>query len=179
MCSKNIFFTLDFWVGLPQNLGLGFSVQSHFHRKSQQNSARRHEKLTVSLDLDRTRSRPVAGSVGFLSSRGAEGGRRSCQGPAFIARTPRTPQPNFLLPPAGCAGKGQGPIAAGKQCTARAPPPPPPPPPPRGHNHNPHCTPFPNYERDRLYKTIMPNEQMERIGEPSRAARRGNFSRGT
>ena len=27
MCSKNIFFTLGFWVGLPQNLGFDFSVQ--------------------------------------------------------------------------------------------------------------------------------------------------------
>ena len=26
MCSKNIFFTLGFWVGLPQNLGFDFSV---------------------------------------------------------------------------------------------------------------------------------------------------------
>ena len=27
MCSKNIFFTLGFWVGLPQNLGFGFPVK--------------------------------------------------------------------------------------------------------------------------------------------------------
>ena len=27
MCSKNIFFTLGFWVWLPQNLGFYFSVQ--------------------------------------------------------------------------------------------------------------------------------------------------------
>ena len=27
MCSKNIFFTLGFWVGLPQNLGFDFSVK--------------------------------------------------------------------------------------------------------------------------------------------------------
>ena len=28
MCSKNIFFTLGFWVGLPQDLGFDFSVWS-------------------------------------------------------------------------------------------------------------------------------------------------------
>ena len=27
MCSKNIFFILGFWVGLPQNLSFDFSVQ--------------------------------------------------------------------------------------------------------------------------------------------------------
>ena len=27
MCSKNIFLTLGFWVGLPQNLGFDFSVR--------------------------------------------------------------------------------------------------------------------------------------------------------
>ena len=26
MCSKNIFFNLGFWVGLPQNMGFDFSV---------------------------------------------------------------------------------------------------------------------------------------------------------
>ena len=29
MCSKNIFFTLGFWVELPQILGLGFSMRGH------------------------------------------------------------------------------------------------------------------------------------------------------
>ena len=28
MCSKNVFFTLGFWVGLPQNLAFDFSVQT-------------------------------------------------------------------------------------------------------------------------------------------------------
>ena len=28
MCSKNIFFALRFWVGLPQNLGFDFSMSA-------------------------------------------------------------------------------------------------------------------------------------------------------
>ena len=30
MCSKNIFCTLRFWVGMPQKLGFDFSVQRHY-----------------------------------------------------------------------------------------------------------------------------------------------------
>ena len=105
MCSKNIFFTIGFWVGLPQNLGFDFSVRVG------------SGLLAVSLDpisLDPTLAARLVGATAAEAWRGgAEGkavgrraewpkGRRRSPAPArtLLSRATQLTRPSLTLLPA-------------------------------------------------------------------------------